>query len=295
MKYSVIIPHKNVPKLLARCVNSIPVRDDIEVIVIDDCSSPEFNIAIEEICNRKNTVLLRNNKSLGGGGARNKGLEVARGKWIIFADSDDFFVESFWDKVDDCIIGNYEIFYFKVQGVNSETLEPTKRGSNYSQLVDNLLENRKHAEDIIRIYHFVPWGKVISHDLVERENIRFDEVMTSNDVMFNTISGTKAKGIKACNELMYVVTIREGSLTKNKTLESLKCRYLVDLRRSRYLMSIGKPQYAGIPYALVKRTCVLYGYSILGWHISQLFITRTNLLKVAVYKILTPSLYKSKQ
>ena len=57
MNYSVIIPHKNVPKLLARCVNSIPVRDDIEVIVIDDCSSPEFKVAIEEICNRRNTIL----------------------------------------------------------------------------------------------------------------------------------------------------------------------------------------------------------------------------------------------
>ena len=39
INYSIIIPHYNVPNLLLRCVRSIPVREDIQVIVVDDCSS----------------------------------------------------------------------------------------------------------------------------------------------------------------------------------------------------------------------------------------------------------------
>ena len=35
---SIVIPHKNIPELLARCLRSIPERDDIQVIVVDDCS-----------------------------------------------------------------------------------------------------------------------------------------------------------------------------------------------------------------------------------------------------------------
>ena len=38
INYSVIIPHKNIPKLLQRCLDSIPVRDDLQVIVVDDNS-----------------------------------------------------------------------------------------------------------------------------------------------------------------------------------------------------------------------------------------------------------------
>ena len=38
INYSIIIPHKNIPELLVRCLNSIPEREDIQVIVVDDCS-----------------------------------------------------------------------------------------------------------------------------------------------------------------------------------------------------------------------------------------------------------------
>ena len=38
INYSIIIPHKNIPQLLQRCLDSIPVRDDVQVIVVDDNS-----------------------------------------------------------------------------------------------------------------------------------------------------------------------------------------------------------------------------------------------------------------
>ena len=38
-RYSIIIPHKNIPELLIRCLNSIPDREDIQIIVIDDNST----------------------------------------------------------------------------------------------------------------------------------------------------------------------------------------------------------------------------------------------------------------
>lgn len=41
MNYSIIIPHKNSTKLLQRCLDSIPFRDDLEVIIVDDNSDPE--------------------------------------------------------------------------------------------------------------------------------------------------------------------------------------------------------------------------------------------------------------
>lgn len=47
IKYSIIIPHYNAPHLLERCLKSIPVREDIQVIVVDDCS-PAVNSYIRD-------------------------------------------------------------------------------------------------------------------------------------------------------------------------------------------------------------------------------------------------------
>ena len=41
INYSIIIPHKNIPSLLQRCLDSIPLRDDIQIIIVDDNSSPD--------------------------------------------------------------------------------------------------------------------------------------------------------------------------------------------------------------------------------------------------------------
>lgn len=41
INYSIIIPHKNIPDLLQRCLNSIPRRTDIQIIVVDDNSDPK--------------------------------------------------------------------------------------------------------------------------------------------------------------------------------------------------------------------------------------------------------------
>ena len=41
-KYSIIIPHKNTPALLVRCVASIPKRDDLQIVVVDDNSDPSI-------------------------------------------------------------------------------------------------------------------------------------------------------------------------------------------------------------------------------------------------------------
>lgn len=41
INYSIIIPHKNIPQLLQRCLDSIPIRDDVQVIVVDDNSDTD--------------------------------------------------------------------------------------------------------------------------------------------------------------------------------------------------------------------------------------------------------------
>ena len=98
IKYSFVIPHKNAKALLQRCVNSIPLRSDVEIIIIDDNSKESQKPIID--CDRIKVVHLSRNESKGAGHARNVGLSLVTGEWVLFPDSDDYYVEGFLDVLD---------------------------------------------------------------------------------------------------------------------------------------------------------------------------------------------------
>ena len=68
MNYSIIIPHKNTPDLLKRCINSIPVRKDLEIIIVDDNSSEKF-VDFDNFpgLHRENTTVIFNKEGKGAG------------------------------------------------------------------------------------------------------------------------------------------------------------------------------------------------------------------------------------
>mgnify|MGYP003305656243 CR=1 FL=1 len=92
INYSIIIPHKNIPLLLQRCLDSIPIRDDLEVIVVDDDSDPSL-VDFDSFPgkDRKDVEIVLDKMGKGAGASRNIGLSRAKGKWVVFCDADDFF------------------------------------------------------------------------------------------------------------------------------------------------------------------------------------------------------------
>lgn len=101
INFSIIIPTKNIPDLLQRCLESIPQRSDIEIIVVDDNSDREIvDVKNYPGTNNQQVKIIFLPESKGAGYARNIGLTIAKGKWILFADSDDYFSEKFSDILD---------------------------------------------------------------------------------------------------------------------------------------------------------------------------------------------------
>lgn len=101
INYSIIIPHKNIPVLLQRCLSSIPRRNDIQVIVVDDNSDlqmvdfssfPGLEDPFVEV------VFTKEGK--GAGYARNIGLDKVKGKWLLFIDADDYFYDGMSQSID---------------------------------------------------------------------------------------------------------------------------------------------------------------------------------------------------
>ena len=93
---SIIIPAYNASNTIDRCLKSVlnQTLKNIEVIVINDCSKDN---TLEILKSYKNIVLINNEKNLGPAASRNKGLDIAKGKYIGFVDSDDYVAPNMYE------------------------------------------------------------------------------------------------------------------------------------------------------------------------------------------------------
>lgn len=214
MKYNftIIIPHKNIPDLLNRCLLSIPHKDDIQIIVVDDASR---NVeALEQLALSFPYVeFIYTKEGKGAGYARNVGLTKAKGEWLIFADADDFFCDELSELIDKHYTDKADIVYFAADSVYSESLKHSPKLDNRNNRIEKYLSNPRKIEEYCRYFHTEPWAKMIRMELVEREQIKFDETPLANDFYFSVVSAYYAKNIIFDNHVIYMYTEREGSLS----------------------------------------------------------------------------------
>lgn len=243
INYSVIIPHKNLPKLLERCLASIPKRDDIQVIVVDDNSDSsivDFNDFPGKNC--KNVAVVFDKSGHGAGHARNIGVEKALGKWLVFSDCDDFFdSEKLNEAMDEYAGSDCDLVYFNIDYLNSETLIPEK-GIHKASQVFNLAE-QKSDNNYIRFRRNAPWAKFVKKKLVYDNNILFQETRWSNDVWFGTCVALNAEKIEYKRDVIYHYTYRDGSLIKSSSAETYLCRLNVGLKSEGFVIKRGFGKY----------------------------------------------------
>lgn len=245
INYSIIIPHHNTPDLLKKCIESIPAREDIQIIVIDDNSDPNIvNSETFPIKNRDNIEIIFNKIGKGAGHARNLGLDRAIGKWLFFVDADDYLLPGSFETIDKYINSTADIIYFGFDSVYADTGLPAQR-HKYIEDILNYTINEPQADrhDYIRFKHVVPSGKLIRKSMVDAANIRFDEVWYSNDVMFSVKTGWLAEKILVDLTNVYVITVSKGSLTQRRNLKNFMSRYDVCLRHNAFVRSINRSQY----------------------------------------------------
>lgn len=243
--YSIIIPHYNSPELLIRCLTSIPDCEEVQVIVIDDNSSSNIvDFSHFPGTERKYTTLLFNKNNKGAGHARNLGLAQAQGKWLIFADADDYFLPAMWEIIAQYNNSTYDIIYLGINSVDSDTLRPISR-CQYINDVLNTAKNNPTQEnlDTLRIRHIVPWGKIIRKSLVQNNHILFEETKYSNDVIFSTYVALFSNTICINTTQCYCVTSRQGNLTSATTAEALCIRFEVAVKRNQILRQHNYKQY----------------------------------------------------
>jgi len=227
--FSVIIPHYNIPDLLMRCLKSIPVSEDIQVIVVDD-NSPDADTYLDRYpeLSRPYLEFIRTTKGGGAGYARNVGLEHAKGKWLLFADADDFYVDNMYDIISMHVESDADVIYFQKQAVYSDNINRKSPRSGYlDKIMDIYLKTGDELP--VRTKYFVPWGKMIKKSLIEKHRICFEEIRYSNDLLFSSYVGCYAKKIEAIDTILYVVTSREGSLQSDFCKKNGELRIRADV------------------------------------------------------------------
>ncbi len=255
VNYSIIIPHYNIPDLLVRCLKSIPVREDVQVIIVDDCSpnAKEYLTQYPEL-KRPFVELYSTMQSGSAGCARNIGLDHAKGKWLVFADADDFFVDDFEAILDKYKDYEEDLIYFHARSVLSDDISvPAKR----SEWLDVFWKDYEKSKDFDSLCGRSPivWSKFFKRSLVERHNIRFDETRYSNDFYFASSAAIFAQKPLFEKTILYVATVRSSSLAygMNSKAEELEIRAEVCFRVQKLLIENGKKTLPYEPFTMYMR------------------------------------------
>lgn len=211
--FTIIVPHYNIPDLLMRCLRSIPVSEDIQVIVVDD-NSPDADTYLERYpeLSRPYLEFIRTTKGGGAGYARNVGLDNAKGEWLLFADADDFFSRDMYNIIISQVDSDADIIYYKVRNVLCDDIYQVVSRTDYlNYFVDDFIKtgDEKH----LRYQYGQPWCKMIKRNLVEYHHLRFDEIQFGNDTFFSVFAGYYAQKIDAVDTVLYIYTFRPESLS----------------------------------------------------------------------------------
>lgn len=238
--FTIIIPHKDTPQLLMRCLSSIPHRDDLQIIVVDDNSQDADNFILKyPLLSRSHVEFYSSKSGRGPGAARNYALDRARGKWIIFSDADDYFDVNTSDLLTQYANDDADVIFFNPRGVMSDNISvPSNRVQTY-------LQNNYDDFTVYKLSYLVPWGKMIKRALIEQNQLRMDEVRWSADVFFMCKIVVLAQRTKIDSRVLCVITERQDSLSYNirrtnkVTIEESLCRANVYINCYNYVKQMG--------------------------------------------------------
>ncbi len=172
---SIIIPVYNAEKYILRCLKSVYNQNlkDFEIILIDDGSNDSSNSQLRHFSDMHDEcILIENERNMGVSAARNKGLIIARGKYIMFLDADDAWeAESIGRMLSEAV--NYELivgsFYITCKNGILECR------TEYAGMIDRQLYMKKLLKPESQYLYSVLWNKVFLGDIIREHALRFHE------------------------------------------------------------------------------------------------------------------------
>ena len=213
---SIIVPVYNVEKYLKRCIDSILNQSftDFELILVDDGSTDNSGKIIDEYEIKDERIKVIHKENGGQGSARNRGLDIAKGNYIGFIDSDDWIHKDM-----------YKILYENIIKYNMDISQidhkPTSSYINDEDIinekvhiVDNILEEFGNCTSFELLPYIFVWNKLYKADIWS--NFRFPENKFAEDLrVIYKIYDKSNKMIKIDRKLYYYF-MSDNSSTRGK-------------------------------------------------------------------------------
>ncbi len=225
---SIIVPIYKVENYLRICIDSVlkQTYDNFELILVDDGSPDNCPAICDEYAQNDNRIKVIHKKNAGLSSARNSGLLSAKGDYVIFLDSDDYYLKDdfFQIIIDKISESRTDIYFFKrskyyektQQLEISENLYSDKELeiADFGQLLLELSKNDRIEANASL--------KVISKELLIKNELFFKEGIISEDIEWFFRLALQIKNASLINNANYCYRIREGSISRSKNKKNLE-------------------------------------------------------------------------
>ena len=218
MKVSIILPVYNKINCLERCVKSIISQrfKDFELIIVDDGSTDGSSTIIDNFASLDNRIRVVHKVNDGVSSARNIALDLAKGKYIQFVDSDDYITKD-----------STEILVNSIEKYNTDMVIThyyrvvkkyfSKKGDIKTRSVLNKLDFAEFMlKDPANYYYGVLWNKLFKTSIIRKYNLKMDEDLKwCEDFVFNMQYILHIKNIVAIPKPIYYYIKTDNSLVAN--------------------------------------------------------------------------------
>lgn len=205
---SIIVPVYKVEKYLDCCVQSIvdQTYHNLEIILIDDGSSDNCPAMCDNWAKKDPRIKVIHKNNCGLSAARNTGISISTGEWLIFVDADDviskYLVEALYKECrgkDYLVVATFIRF--------RETLPSSDDKPSTAQYIDNksLMKARNG---------YYVWGALYSHSLINQLALRFDNSLKNlEDVVWNGAYLRYVESVKCIKTPLYYYRVNPTSIT----------------------------------------------------------------------------------
>jgi glycosyltransferase involved in cell wall biosynthesis len=228
LKLSIIIPVYNTQKYIGQCLDSILNQSykDLEVILVNDGSTDNSGKICDELSKKHKRIRVIHKENGGASDARNIGVKEAKGDYIVFVDSDDYWdgKNVIFDIVEHLCESSADIlnFGYKKYFENKDQFESASIIGDRNMVVNK--EKPRAFSYLVKsnLYISSPCAKVIKRSLILNNKISFEKGATSEDVEWSAKLAIFANSFDYYNKSFYVYRQRAGSMTKKMTIKTIK-------------------------------------------------------------------------
>lgn len=224
IKLSIIIPIYDVEQYLRKCVDSVLNQDisDYEIILVDDGSPDGCPAICDSYAAEHDNIRVVHRANGGLSAARNSGIEVAKGEYIMFVDSDDYLEPNVLNGlIAQVEHDNLDVLRYRLQYVNPqyEVYNPYKgdpyKGNDYSEVpTDGVSFLNSRMSTACYAWAFLVKRSLFYKDLgFQIADLRFTEGIYFEDTDWTPRMLCKAKRVASTNTIVYNYLQREGSIT----------------------------------------------------------------------------------